>query len=376
MQGNMPQNSGPYLIIAQSGRALAASACAAGIQTHVIDRFADTDTEKYALSTRVVNGNESGISVDHLRSFIDEYKQEQIQGVVTGSGFENQPEVLNELDDQFTLLGNTSECVKNCKDPALFFPLLESQGIPYPEINLHSINQQQGWLVKKTGGTGGRHIYRADGNKLPHKHYYQKYIKGHTISVTFLANGRDIKVIGFNEVWTKNTDRNFAFAVAITQPDIKSTVKNRLKEIIKLLTEQLNLYGLCGLDVIVDQNNNIFVLEINPRPVATFELHDKNGYLFHAHIEACKGNLPKIEKLNDDESKGLEIKYLMHDFIVPEISWPDWVTDRPVKGLKIASGEPICTIHAAAPSLQETRDLLDQRKAKINKLLGLEKIAA
>lgn len=372
----MPQYSGPYLIIAQSGRALAESAYKAGIQTHVIDRFADSDTKKYALRTRVVNENESGICVDHLKTLLTEFNPEQIQGVVTGSGFESQPETLNELDRHFTLLGNKAECVKKCKDPAFFFPLLESLGIPYPETSLESLNQQQGWLVKKTGGCGGQHIYWADGKNLPQNHYYQKYISGRTISVTILANGKDINIIGLNEIWTNGTNRNFSFAAGITLPDVKPVLKNTLNEIVKLLNQELNLFGLCGMDVIVDQNNNCYVLEINPRPVSTFELYDKNGFLFQAHIEACKGELLKTEKYGKNISRGLETKYHIHDLIVPDISWPDWVSDRPATGLKIASGNPICTIHAAALSSVETRELLEQRKIVLNKLLGLEKIAA
>lgn len=372
----MPLNSGPYLVIAQSGRALAATAYNAGIQTHVIDRFADTDTKKYALSTRVVNGNDSAICMVHLRTLLADFNPDQIQGVITGSGFESQPEILNELDELFTVVGNKAECVKACKDPGLFFPLLESMGIPYPEISLQQISEQQGWLVKKTGGSGGQHIYWANGKNLPQNHYYQKYIEGRTISVTFLANGQDINIIGLNEIWTKNSNKNFSFTGAVTLSRINPVLKNTLIEIIKLLVNKLQLFGLCGMDVIVDQNGNYYILEINPRPVSTFELYDINGFLFRAHLGACKGELLKIEKHGENISRGLETKYHIHDLIVPNISWPDWVSDRPETGLKIASGMPICTIHAAAPSLAETRELLEQRNVMINKLLGIEKIAA
>lgn len=376
MQESMPHDNGPYLIIAQSGRALAASAHKAGIQTHVIDRFADTDTKQYALTTRVVNGDETKICVDHLESLLADFNPRQIKGVVTGSGFENQPEILNELDEHFTLLGNKAECVKTCKDPALFFPLLESLGIPYPEISLQPLNKQDGWLVKKTGGSGGQHIFWADDSNLPQNHYYQKYINGRTISVTFVANGSDINIIGLNETWIIGADNNYTFVGAITLPEVKTQIKKALFEIVKLLTDQINLLGLCGMDVIVDKNNNCYVLEINPRPVSTFELYDKKGHLFNAHIEACEGQLIKTGSHDKNISRGFEIKYLINDFIVPDISWPDWTTDRPAKGLKIASGEPICTIHAAASSSEETRELLDQRIVILNKLLGLEKIAA
>ena len=52
---------------------------------------------------------------------------------------------------------------------------------------------------------------------------------------------------------------------------------------------------------------------------------------------------------------------------------PDFMTARIVQ---IASGEPICTMRAAAKSPGKSKILLKQRKTMLNKLLGLEKIAA
>jgi len=171
----MPLNN-PYLVIAQSGRALAASASIAGIETHVIDRFADADTKIYALSVQVVNESESGICTDHLRILLDKYNTVPLEGVVVGSGLECQSDILDELDERFRLFGNTTECVKVCKDPNSFFALLQSLGIPYPTISLESLIELEGWLVKKIGGTGGKHIYWADGNKLPKNHPWKMHL--------------------------------------------------------------------------------------------------------------------------------------------------------------------------------------------------------
>ena len=371
----MPQNK-PYLVIAQSGRALAASASTAGIETHVIDRFADVDTQIHALSARVVNESESGICAEHLRVLLDNYDAISLQGVVVGSGLESQTDILSELDERFRLFGNTAECVNACKDPKLFFALLESLGIPYPATSSESLNEFEGWLVKKIGGTGGQHIHWADSNKLPKNHYYQKFIKGHSISVTFLANGKKAYVIGINETWTHDLkNNNFSYAGASTVPEIGSTIADALNDIVTLLVNHLQLVGLCGLDVIVDQGGACYVLEVNPRPVATFELHEQNQSFFYAHVEACRGKLDQRSK-RTNTSVGHEILFLSDDFVVPETTWPEWVSDRPKYGLQIASGEPVCTIRAAANSPGEIKALLKQRKTMLNKLLGLEKIAA
>ena len=375
LQGYMPQNK-PYLVIAQSGRALAASASKAGIETHVIDRFADVDTKIYALSVQVVNESESGICTDHLRILLDKYNTVPLEGVVVGSGLECQSDILDELDERFRLFGNTAECVKVCKDPNSFFALLQSLGIPYPTISLESLIELEGWLVKKIGGTGGKHIYWADGNKLPKNHYYQKFVEGRSISVTFLANGKQAHIIGINETWVHDlSNKNFSYAGAITAPEIGPIIVDTLNDIVATVVRHLQLVGLCGLDVIVDPSGACYVLEVNPRPVATFELHEQNQSFFYAHVEACQGNLVQLSK-NSNTSQGHEILFLTNNFVVPEITWPEWVSDRPDYGLQIASGEPICTIRAAACSSGEIRALLKQRKSMLNGLLGLEKIAA
>jgi predicted ATP-grasp superfamily ATP-dependent carboligase len=375
LQGYMPQNK-PYLVIAQSGRALAASASNAGIETHVIDRFADVDTQIYALSAQIVNESDSGICADHLKILLDNYDAITLEGVVVGSGLECQTDILSELDERFRLFGNTADCVKTCKDPKLFFALLESLGIPYPTISLESQNEFEGWLVKKIGGTGGQHIHWADGNKLPKNHYYQKFIEGHSISVTFLANGKQAHVIGINETWVHDlNNNNFCYAGASTVPEIGSTIADILNDIVDILVHHLQLVGVCGLDVIIDQSGACYVLEVNPRPVATFEFYEQNQSLFYAHVEACRGKLEKLSK-STNTSQGHEILFLTNDFVVPELTWPEWVNDRPNYGLQIASGEPICTIRAVANSPEEIKALLKQRKSMLNELLGLEKIAA
>ena len=55
LRGSMSRNN-QFLIISQSGRALAASAKRAGIDTHVIDFFADEDTVESTLSNHSVTG--------------------------------------------------------------------------------------------------------------------------------------------------------------------------------------------------------------------------------------------------------------------------------------------------------------------------------
>ena len=365
------------LIIAQSGRALAVSAARANIKTHVIDRFTDEDTRCNALTTRKIAGNVMGLDTRELLALLDDYSDKSLAGAVIGSGLESKPGILDIVGTRIPLLGNRGEVVRFCKDPVLFFGLLDTLGIPHPDTRISSASSSGDWLVKIAGGTGGQHISSVRNRKAhAQDQYFQKCISGRSISVVFIANGEQAQVIGLNETWTRARDiYDFCYAGAVTLPSIDKKVLETLCEITKILVKQLGLVGLCGIDVIIDKDGECQVLEINPRPPATFELHEWGFSLFLAHIMACKGKLATLPP-GKIKSRGHEILFTPVNFHVPEIVWPDWVVDRPAHGIQIASGEPICTILAAANTPDEARIRLLQRKASMFELFGLQRIAA
>ena len=367
----------PCLIIAQSGRALAASAAQANIKTHVIDRFADEDTRGNALSTRLVAGNVMGLCAGELLDAFNDYTDKPLTGVVVGSGLESRPELLDVINARAPLLGNLSDCVKLCKDPARFFAILDSFGISHPEIRLNAPDYTRGWLVKHIGGSGGQHIscYMNSGRQLPDQ-YFQRFIHGQSISVVFIGNRKKAQVIGLNKTWARAPENfDFCYSGAATLPEIDEQVYTTIGEIASLLVKHLELAGLCGIDIILGPDGECHVLEVNPRPPATFELHERGNSLFHAHVMACKGHLIPLPQKNV-KSCGHEILFAPFDFHIPEIVWPGWVVDRPGRGLQIACGEPICTIRAAANTPAEVQILLERRKSSMNELLGLQQIAA
>ncbi|MEE9552042.1 MAG: hypothetical protein V3V89_03260, partial [Gammaproteobacteria bacterium] len=91
------QPNRPFLIIAQSGRALAASAAKADIDTQVIERFSNQDTCSYASSAQVVAGKSFSVDIDKLLLAIEDLKSSSFSGVVVGSGLEHQPEALDKI---------------------------------------------------------------------------------------------------------------------------------------------------------------------------------------------------------------------------------------------------------------------------------------
>jgi hypothetical protein len=96
------------LIVAISGRALAASARRGGYLPLVTDMFGDEDTLKAAhahvrLTGDLASGIEEQVLIDALQTLSEGQKP---VGVVCGTGFEDRTQVLKRLAARWRLLGN------------------------------------------------------------------------------------------------------------------------------------------------------------------------------------------------------------------------------------------------------------------------------
>jgi predicted ATP-grasp superfamily ATP-dependent carboligase len=371
----MPQNN-PWLIVAQSGRALAVSAARAGFTTYVIDRFGDMDTRAAAHQSKVVECDKD-FDINKLTGIIEDYSDIRFAGVVTGSGLENHPAVLDFIKQHWPLYGNDAETVRACKDPVRFFKLLDKLSIPHPRVRAGIHVGKDEWLVKFAGGAGGNHISRyTDGDELPAGCYLQEKISGRTLSVVFLADGRNCRIVGYNEIWPAAPEKDdYRYSGAMTLPAIGNELAVELGDITSTLVKSLELKGLCGMDVIVDDRNQCRVLEINPRPVATFELHERHNSLFEAHILACQGKLPQLPEAGK-ACFAHKMVHAVEDFIMPEFAWPAWTTDRPAPGTLIRMNSPVCTIHAQATDIRNIHQQLDTRTQALQQLMPRHKLAA
>lgn len=380
LQCSMPRKNKTCLVIAQSGRALAQSARASGRPAHVIDCFADEDTASAALSCEVVSGDDGGFRVDDLLEKLAFFNRKPLQGIIYGSGLEGHYEVLDILRQHWTLFGNEASVVRSCKEPALFFSMMTRLGIPHPST---CITQPMGnsrhhnWLIKKIGASGGGHIraFAADAPADP-QYYFQKKLTGRSLSVVFLADTLHATIVGLNEIWTVDPGKDdFRYSGAATHPDLPETTTRALEDMVCILVRELGLQGLCGMDVVLDENGQSHVLEINPRPPATFELHQNQQNLYEAHIQACQGQLTTYTTVSP-LLRAHQVWYADRDFIVPDTPWPDWISDRPRSGRMLRTGAPICVVHAEAACKNDLRMLLERRYAEIRALLGLRQLAA
>jgi predicted ATP-grasp superfamily ATP-dependent carboligase len=367
----------PFLVVAVTGRALAASAVRAGYPVIVLDFFADQDTRALARSTQMVAAA-GALRFDRtalLRAADHLAPKTATAGMIYGSGFEGRPGLLTRLSRGRELFGNSAEVVRFIRDPRRFFPLLDRLGIRYPETRFRRPETPAGWLVKHPGGAGGTRVRRLNRQAVPPGCYFQRFEHAQTLSVLFLADGERACVLGYNRQWARpvDPDRPFLYGGAVAAVAIPTAVATDIEERLDRLVAEAALVGLNGLDFLLD-GDRWAALELNPRPTATMELYDPDypGGLFHLHLQACRGSLPTAPAVPGAARAHAIVHAPAAWEATPAFRFPDWCRDLPTPGTRVARGLPVCTVHAeaASPELAVTR--VEDRRAQLEKMLAAE----
>ena len=128
-------------------------------------------------------------------------------------------------------------------------------------------------------------------------------------------------------------------------------------ETIEALTESFGLVGLNGIDFIV-QNSIPFLLEVNPRPPASFELFERlrGVNAFQLHVQACQNQLPdSLPGIPIDLAWGKGFLYAQENLQIGDThSWvKQGISDIPHPDEKIMAGTPVCSIFAEGRDARE-----------------------
>ena len=342
---------------------LAQAAKKAGLKPLVIDLFADLDTQGYAVAFKKIPSLAEEHLIPALDYFIERYAVAQ---VIYGSGFEYYPESLRYLGGRLLVLGNLPDTFIKLHDKPAFFSSLDKLNIPYPEVCFVAPNSAGVWLVKPMQGQGGlgiKHYYLKDSTESAV--YWQKYQAGTQHSMLFLADGKEVQVIGFNTQWTVrlNENQEFIFSGIINSCDLLNGQQELITGWLKKLAPVFGLKGLNSLDFIQAGNKSL-VLEINPRPSASMQLY--NADLLNRHIKASQGELTDYHPHID--YTGYQIVYAEKDVIIPNgFTWPDGCMDLPKPGVMCRKGQPICSIIAHQNGAQAVMNELLIKQLNLHK---------
>jgi predicted ATP-grasp superfamily ATP-dependent carboligase len=359
-------DSKAVLIVAPSGRALAASARRGGYLPLVVDYFGDTDTLALAHAHALIeDGLTRGMVAAALDAAIAAVTAElEPCGIVCGSGFEDRPDLLARLARCRPVLGNDAATVARLKDPIAFASLCQDLRILHPETTLSPPADPTGWLAKRKGGAGGSHIVAASA-RLADGAYYQRQAAGVPISLQFLGDGQRALILGSSAQWSAPAPHQpFRYGGAVRPAELTARETARLSEAVRRVAAAIPLFGLNSADFLV-AGEGFRLLEINPRPSATLDIFEPpGGSLFALHMSACAGKLDFAAPSLPGAS-ATAIVYAGRDLTIPALDWPDWTADRPHMGAAIKAGEPLCTVHATAATAAEARQLVDDRLATV-----------
>jgi len=351
------------LIIASSGRMLAQAARQSNLKPIVFDLYADQDTLEIA--EKVVLFEQfslASIQLEFLR-LITNYS---IKSVVYGSGLEQCIDVLSWLESQCDLRGNSALTHLQYSESQQLFQVLQQLGINYPEVCYSYPQNSSCYLIKSIQQAGGLGVRFCDEERKAEE-YYQKFQQGLAGSVLFLAAKQDIQIIGFHRQWTVSST-DFSFAGIIKQDLLPKKAAKQVTGWVMKLTEFYALKGLNSLDFIWD-GLQCYFLELNLRPPASLMLYPEVD-LFSAHTSEEMNSLVVDSKL-----RALQVVYAVQDCRVDkEFKWPDWSCDRPQHGIRIKSGQPICSIMADGEMLEQLEKQLQNRQKIIlnNVLIGTD----
>lgn len=366
----------PLILLAQSARLLAASSRQALSQPRlVVDAFADLDAQACASSTRQVAWQAEAVTT----ALQDTLAEHPSAAVVYGSGCEAMADVLESPLVAHQLAGNTAAVLRRCSQPKQWFALLDQLQLPYPAVSFELPNNGD-WLCKRSASCGGVGVSRLPADRRLYQHsddvYYQRLLAGQTVSLLFLANGQAMLPVGFSAQWHREQD--FVWLGAHSAPILKQTQREDLCEAAKQLSTSLGLKGLNTLDVMID-DDQIQLLELNPRPSATMALHEnvfEQGLLYW-HLQACEGRLPRESgRQLLPTVQAMQEVFAVNTLQIPTSwQWPEYCHDLSPPGTAIKAGEPVCTIEISALTTEQALDQLNRLTSDIQQQLAQRQVA-
>ena len=339
---------------------LAKAARAAGFTPLVIDAYGDADTRAAAAEHRRLHFR--GPVIDMVRLGADLESLENRYGrppICWGSGWESSGHLLRALACRYRILGSSPRALLGLARPG-WHDSLRSSDFAKPDFSLFAAESE--FLVKDRCRAGGYGVDFSHGQVfLPAHQYRQRFIKGESLSVLCCARGEEVAVIGWSEHFNLQSSAQWPFrhSAVITRPAVPCNA-NFLGSL-TAAAKKLGLSGLFGADLIIDGEDELTIVEINPRPTASVPLHLNLREAFKLHIQPeLSASLPAQSVTQ--RSRANAVVYADSPIrVTNELNWPPWVSDVPSDTRPYADGEPLCSIRAEAADVEAVKRLLEKR---------------
>jgi len=382
------------LILGASVRAAAFSVLRAGFEPVCVDQFADADLRAIAEvhpvdSLSLKAGQAECPLVSTIRELPD-------IPVLYAGGMENQPWLLEHLEQDRTIWGSAREAIEWVRQPQrLVDGLVQVKQRVLPvSLGLNPPTKDGTWVVKPIASAGGRGISVWDASTcesiLDERHYFQQRVHGRVFSALFLAETEpgDVRFVGLTRQLVGCPELNagpFAWCGNIGPAFLPVEAEFLVRRWGNILKWKFGLTGLYGIDFMVDEAGEPWLLEVNPRFTGSVEILELAcGLSLLADHIACYDNdaaafarefaAPPITP--SDERLGRAILYAPYRLIsrIPLPEHVDWesaptIADIPVFGSPIDAGQPVCSVYAWGEDEADVTEKLFAAAKNIERLL-------
>ena len=302
----------------------------AGYEAIIINNNPETVSTDYTTSDKLYF---EPLTVEDVMNVIELEQPKAIVVSLGGQTAINLAEPLAQLG--VPIIGTDTEAIRNAEDRGCFERIMEELGIPQPEAEAVTDIEagvraaaRIGYpvLVRPSYVLGGRAMQIVS-NEERLRHYLQtavevnvdspvlvdRYIMGKELEVDAICDGKDVFIPGIME-HIERTGIHSGDSISVYPSfSVSQAVRDKIIDYTVRLGLRIGIVGLYNIQFIVDEQDEVYVIEVNPRSSRTVPFLSKSTGVPMAHIatQVILGRSLKeqgIEKVYGDEKERWYVK--------------------------------------------------------------------
>ncbi|MBO5687191.1 MAG: carbamoyl-phosphate synthase large subunit [Alistipes sp.] len=265
----------------------------AGYEAIIINNNPETVSTDYTISDKLYF---EPLTVEDVMNVVE---LEQPEGIVVSLGGQTAINLAEPLADLgVKIIGTGIEAINNAEDRKCFERIMNEVGIPQPkakavtdiESGVKAANNI-GYpvLVRPSFVLGGRAM-QIVANEETLRHYLRsaveinekspvlvdKYIQGKELEVDAICDGKDVYIPGIME-HVERTGIHSGDSISVYPTfSVSQQVKDTIIEYTRQLGLAIGIVGLFNIQFIVDEQEKVYVIEVNPRSSRTVPFLSKS----------------------------------------------------------------------------------------------------
>ena len=273
----------------------------AGYEAIIINNNPETVSTDYTISDKLYF---EPLTVEDVMNVI---RMEKPKGVIVTLGGQTAINLAGPLAEfGVSIIGTQIEAIDNAEDRKLFEAIMRKTGIPQPKAKAVTdveegvkAAEEIGYpvLVRPSFVLGGRAMMIV-GNEEALRHYLHnaveinekspvlvdKYIMGRETEVDAICDGRDVFIPGIME-HVERTGIHSGDSISVYPSfSLSRKVKDKIIDYTCRLGLEIGIVGLFNIQFIVDSNDEVYIIEVNPRSSRTVPFLSKSTGIQMAKI--------------------------------------------------------------------------------------------